>query len=51
MYDSAAAELFDALTAAERHQLASLLHRLQEAADADPAVSPRDLADLGSHQR
>jgi DNA-binding MarR family transcriptional regulator len=35
LHDSAAAELFDVLTAAERHQLARLLRRLQAAADAD----------------
>lgn len=49
MHDSAAAELFDVLTAAERHQLASLLRRLQAAADADSDASspPRpELADL-----
>jgi DNA-binding MarR family transcriptional regulator len=37
MHDSAAAELFDVLTAAQKHQLAGLLRRLQAAADADPA--------------
>lgn len=35
MHDAAAAELFDVLTAAEKHQLARILHRLEEAADAD----------------
>jgi DNA-binding MarR family transcriptional regulator len=39
MHDSAAAELFDVLTAAERHQLARLLHRLQAAAEADSGGS------------
>jgi len=49
MHDSAAAELFDALTAAERHQLARLLRRLQAAADADSSGNPPahpELADL-----
>jgi len=49
MHDSAAAELFDVLTATERHQLANLLRRLQTAADADSdANSPAraELADL-----
>ncbi len=54
MHDSAAAELFDVLTSAERHELARLLHRLQAAADADsggnPAARP-ELADLKPHQR
>jgi DNA-binding MarR family transcriptional regulator len=36
MHDSAAAELFDVLTAAEKDQLARLLRRLQAAADAGP---------------
>src|SRR5260370_16907001 len=41
MHDSAAAELFDVLTAAERHQLGGLLRRLQAAPPADPpATSP-----------
>jgi DNA-binding MarR family transcriptional regulator len=40
MHDSAAAELFDVLTAAERHQLAGLLRRLQAAADADSGGNP-----------
>jgi DNA-binding MarR family transcriptional regulator len=35
-HDSAAAELFDVLTATERQQLARILQRLQAAADADP---------------
>jgi DNA-binding MarR family transcriptional regulator len=39
MHDSAAADLFDVLTAPERHQLASLLRRLQAAADADSGAS------------
>jgi len=39
MHDSAAAELFDVLTDAERHQLAKLLRRLQAAADAHPGGS------------
>ena len=39
MHDSAAAELFDVLTPAERQQLAQLLRRLQAAADAGPAAS------------
>jgi len=49
MHDSAAAELFDALTAAERHQLARLLRRLQAAADADSSGNPPahpELADM-----
>lgn len=36
MHDSAAAELFDVLTAIEKDQLAGLLRRLQAAADTDP---------------
>ena len=40
LHDSAAAELFDVLTAAERDQLAGLLRRLQAAADADAGGSP-----------
>ena len=36
MHDSAAAELFDVLTATEKDQLAGLLRRLQAAADTDP---------------
>ena len=36
MHDSAAAELFDVLTPAEKGQLARLLRRLQAAADAGP---------------
>src|SRR5712691_11222517 len=54
MHDSAAAELFDVLTATERRQLARLLRRLQAAADADPgASSPArpELADLHRPQR
>ena len=39
MHDSAAAELFDVLTAAERNQLARILRRLQAAADADSGGS------------
>jgi DNA-binding MarR family transcriptional regulator len=35
LHDSAAAELFDVLTAAEKRQLARLLRRLRAAADAD----------------
>jgi len=49
IHDSAAAELFDVLTATERGQLAALLHRLQAAADADSAGSSParpELADL-----
>lgn len=49
MHDSAAAELFDVLTATERHQLARLLRRLQAAGAADPAASSParpELADL-----
>jgi DNA-binding MarR family transcriptional regulator len=38
MHDSAAAELFHVLTTTERHQLARILQRLQEAADADPSA-------------
>jgi DNA-binding MarR family transcriptional regulator len=41
LHESAAAELFDVLTAAERDQLAGLLRRLQAAADADPGGGPR----------
>ena len=40
MHDSAAAELFDVLTATEKDQLAGLLRRLQAAADAGPAGNP-----------
>jgi DNA-binding MarR family transcriptional regulator len=40
MHDSAAAELFDVLTPAERRQLAGLLRRLKAAADADPGATP-----------
>ncbi len=40
LHDSAAAELFDVLTAAERHQLAGLLRRLQAVADTDAGASP-----------
>jgi DNA-binding MarR family transcriptional regulator len=36
LHDSAAAELFDVLTAAEKDQLARILRRLQAAADAGP---------------
>jgi DNA-binding MarR family transcriptional regulator len=39
MHNSAAAELFDVLTATERAQLARLLRRLQAAADADSGGS------------
>lgn len=39
MHDSAAAEVFDVLTAAERHQLVKLLGRLQAAGDADSGGS------------
>jgi DNA-binding MarR family transcriptional regulator len=49
MHDSAAAELFDVLTATERHQLGGLLRRLQAAADADSGGSSPghpELADL-----
>src|SRR6266567_4911745 len=54
LHDSAAAELFDVLTAAERHQLATLLRRLRAAADADSGGSSPvhpELADLQSPQR
>ncbi len=54
LHDSAAAELFDVLTAADRHQLATLLHRLQAAADADTGGSlpaRPEPADLQSPQR
>jgi DNA-binding MarR family transcriptional regulator len=54
MHDSAAAELFDVLTATERHQLATLLSRLQAAADADPGGSSParpEQADLQPPQR
>jgi DNA-binding MarR family transcriptional regulator len=49
LHDSAAAELFDVLTATEKHQLGQLLRRLQAAVDADSARgSPAhpELADL-----
>jgi DNA-binding MarR family transcriptional regulator len=49
MHDAAAADLFEVLTAAERHQLAGLLRRLQAAADANSAGSSParpELADL-----
>jgi DNA-binding MarR family transcriptional regulator len=49
MHDSAAAELFDVLTATEKHQLARLLRRLQAATDADSGGSSPahpELADL-----
>ena len=39
MHNSAAAELFEVLTATERLQLARLLRRLQAAADADSGGS------------
>ena len=54
MHNSAAAELFDVLTATERRQLARLLHRLQAAADADSGASPParpELADPESPRR
>jgi|SRR5450755_2933000 DNA-binding MarR family transcriptional regulator len=54
LHDSAAAELFDVLTAAEKHQLARLLRRLQAAADTDPGGSSAarpELADLQPPQR
>ncbi len=54
MHDSAAAELFDVLTATERRQLARLLGRLQAAADMDPGgTSPAgpEPADLEPPQR
>jgi DNA-binding MarR family transcriptional regulator len=38
LHDAAAAELFEVLTPAEQQQLTRLLHRLQAAADADPAA-------------
>ena len=41
MHNSAAAELFEVLTATERLQLARLLRRLQAAADADSGGSSR----------
>jgi DNA-binding MarR family transcriptional regulator len=44
MHDSAAADLFDVLTAAEKDQLAGLLQRLQEAVDADPGGFPHATA-------
>jgi DNA-binding MarR family transcriptional regulator len=40
MHNSAAAELFEVLTATERVQLARLLHRLQAAADAASGAIP-----------
>src|SRR6266567_1049533 len=49
MHDSAAAELFDVLTATERLQLARLLLRLQAAADANSggiSAARPELADL-----
>ena len=39
IHDSAAAELFDVLTATERHQLTTLLYRLKAAVEADSAGS------------
>src|SRR6266568_9345101 len=54
LHDSAAAELFDVLTAAEKHQLARLLLRLQAAADADSggiSAARPELADLQPPQR
>lgn len=54
LHDSVAAELFDVLTATERHQLARLLLRLQAAADTDPGASfaaRPELADLQPPQR
>src|SRR6266700_5691974 len=46
MHNSAAAELFEVLTATERLQLARLLRRLQAAADADSSASPPALPEL-----
>ena len=54
LHDSAAAELFDVLTATEKHQLARLLLRLQAAADADSggiSAARPELADLQPPQR
>ncbi len=54
MHNSAAAELFEVLTATERLQLARLLRRLQAAADADSSASPParpELADPESPRR
>jgi DNA-binding MarR family transcriptional regulator len=53
LHDSAAAELFEVLTPAEKQQLANILRRLQAAADldsgADQPARP-ELADLESPQ-
>lgn len=46
LHDSAAAELFDVLTATERQQLARILHRLQAATDADPGEGSHPCAGL-----
>ena len=40
LHDAAAAEVFEVLTPAEKQQLATLLHRLQEAADAGSELLP-----------
>jgi DNA-binding MarR family transcriptional regulator len=54
LHDSAAAELFEVLTPAEKQQLARLLRRLQAAADADAGANQpdrRELAHLHSPER
>ena len=54
LHDSAAAELFEVLTATEKQQLASILRRLQAAADTDPGAdhpARPELADTQSPQR
>src|SRR5215469_18410824 len=54
LHDAAAAELFDVLTPAEKQQLASLLRRLQAAADADSGAghpARPEPADLHPPQR
>ena len=50
MHDSAAAELFDVLTADERYQLAEILRRLQATADTEPGIGPASQPDLASLQ-